>query len=89
MTDWVADIRVLLKASVNDPQGLSIRNALRSLGFASVEDVRAGKLIQVTLSAETREAAEHALNAMCAQLLANPVIETYAVTLDEAPAPVL
>ena len=86
MTDWVADVRVLLKPSVNDPQGLSIRNALRTLGFGGVEDVRAGKLIQVRLSAATRAAAEEALNGMCSQLLANPVIETYAFTLDEAPA---
>ena len=89
MTDWVADIRVLLKPSVNDPQGLSIRNALRTLGFGGVEDVRAGKLIQVRLSAPDHAAAETALNAMCAQLLANPVIETYAFTLDEVPAPAL
>jgi phosphoribosylformylglycinamidine synthase subunit PurS len=89
MTDWVADIRVLLKPSVNDPQGLSIRTALRTLGFGGVGDVRAGKLIQVRLSAPSREAAEEAVNAMCAQLLANPVIETYAFTLAAAPAPVL
>ena len=89
MSDWVADIRVLLKPSVNDPQGLSIRNALRTLGFEGVEDVRAGKFIQVRLSACDRAAAEEALNAMCAQLLANPVIETYTVSLDEVPARVL
>jgi phosphoribosylformylglycinamidine synthase PurS subunit len=89
MTEWIADIRVLLKPSVNDPQGLSIRNALRTLGFGGVEDVRAGKFIQLRLSANDRAAAEEALNAMCAQLLANPVIETYAFTLDEVPAPVL
>jgi phosphoribosylformylglycinamidine synthase len=89
MTEWIADIRVLLKPSVNDPQGLSIRNALRTLRFGGVEDVRAGKLIQVRLSAENRAAADEQLNAMCAQLLANPVIETFTFTLDEAPAPVL
>jgi len=86
--DWVADIRVLLKPSVNDPQGISIRNALRSLGFSGVADVRAGKTIEVRLSAQDRAAAEAAVNAMCAQLLANPVIETYAYSLVEAPAPV-
>lgn len=85
---WLAEIRVLLKASVNDPQGTSIRNALRTLDFASVADVRAGKFIQVRLGAPDRAAAEEAVNAMCAQLLANPVIETYEFTLDEAPAPV-
>ena len=86
MTDWIADIRVLLKASVNDPQGLSIRNALRTLGFSGVDDVRAGKLIQVRLSAPDPGAAEAAVDAMCSQLLANPVIETYTFTVAYAPA---
>jgi phosphoribosylformylglycinamidine synthase PurS subunit len=84
--EWLAEIRVLLKPSVNDPQGLSIRNALRTLGFAGVEDVRAGKLIQVRLVARDRHAAEQAVEQMAARLLANPVIETYAVTLDAVPA---
>jgi phosphoribosylformylglycinamidine synthase len=83
---WVAEIRVLLKASVNDPQGLSIRNALRTLGFSGVEDVRAGKLIQIRVSAADRAEAEQAVQRMCDQLLANPVIETYAITLDAEPA---
>ena len=87
--EWSAEIRVLLKPSVNDPQGLSIRNALRTLGFDGVEDVRAGKLIQLRVSASSRAAAEEAVDAMSAQLLANPVIETYTFTLDKAPAPVL
>ncbi len=89
ITRWLAEIRVMLKPSVNDPQGLSIRNALRTLGFDGVEDVRAGKLIQLQVRAPSRESAEHAVDAMCAQLLANPVIEMYTFTLDEAPTPVL
>jgi phosphoribosylformylglycinamidine synthase PurS subunit len=84
--EWLAEITVMLKTSVNDPQGLSIRGALRTLGFGGVEDVRAGKLIQVRLQATDRRAAEEAVERMCAQLLANPVIETYSFTLDEAPA---
>jgi phosphoribosylformylglycinamidine synthase PurS subunit len=84
--EWAAEIRVLLKPSVNDPQGLSIRNALHTLGFAGVEDVRAGKLIQVRLLADDRQAAEAAVERMGSQLLANPVIETYSFTLDELPA---
>ena len=83
--EWVAEIRVLLKPSVNDPQGISIRNALRSLEFGGVQDVRAGKLIQVWLEASDRQAAEAAVDRMCSQLLANPVIETFSFTLDAAP----
>ena len=84
--EWVAEVRVMLKPSVNDPQGLSIRNALRSLEFGEVHDVRAGKLIQVRFEATNRQMAEEALERMCSQLLANPVIETFAFSLDEAPA---
>jgi phosphoribosylformylglycinamidine synthase len=86
MSVWLAEIRVMLKASVNDPQGLSIRGALHSLGYSGVHDVRAGKLIQVRLEAADRSAAEAAVEAMCSRLLANPVIETYAFALDEEPA---
>ena len=86
MSEWAAEIRVLLKPSVNDPQGLSIRNALRTLGFDGVEEVRAGKLIQVRLMASDRHAAEEAIERMGSQLLANPVIETFSFTLDELPA---
>jgi phosphoribosylformylglycinamidine synthase subunit PurS len=88
---WRAEVRVMLKPSVNDPQGLSIRGALRSLGFGEVESVRAGKLIQVELESDTRHGAEQAVDRMCAQLLANPVIETYTFQLSEhveSPAPV-
>ena len=85
MTEWLAEVRVMLKPSVNDPQGLSIRNALRTLGF-DVGDVRAGKLIQLRSSAADRAAAEAAVNQMCEKLLANPVIETFEFSLSEATA---
>jgi phosphoribosylformylglycinamidine synthase PurS subunit len=88
MSVWQAEIRVLLKPSVNDPQGLSIQGALRMLGFDSVAGVRAGKLIQLQLEADDRAVAEAAVERMCAQLLANPVIETYTFSLEPAPSPV-
>jgi phosphoribosylformylglycinamidine synthase PurS subunit len=86
---WRAEVRVMLKPSVNDPQGLSIRGALHALGFADVGSVRAGKVIQVELEAVDRASAEAAVERMCAQLLANPVIETYSFELVESTAPVL
>jgi len=82
---WQANIRVMLKPSVNDPQGLSIRGALQSLGFTSVEDVRAGKYFQVRLTADDRAHAQLQVEQMCDKLLANPVIETFAFELAEAP----
>jgi phosphoribosylformylglycinamidine synthase PurS subunit len=88
MSEWVAEIRVLLKPSVNDPQGQSILGALHALTFGTVHEVRAGKLIQVRLEASDRREAEQAVERMCAQLLANPVIEVYSFELVESPAPV-
>jgi phosphoribosylformylglycinamidine synthase len=86
MSRFVAEVRVLLKPSVNDPQGLSIRNALRALGFDQVQDVRAGKLIVVTVEAVDAAAATAAVTAMADKLLANPVIETFEVSLSDAAA---
>jgi phosphoribosylformylglycinamidine synthase PurS subunit len=83
---WLAEVHVTLKPSVNDPQGLSIRGGLHTLGFEQVESVRAGKLIQVRLSASDRASAEAAVDQMCARLLANPVIEQYSFSVSEEPA---
>jgi phosphoribosylformylglycinamidine synthase len=74
-----ARITVTLKKGVLDPQGRAIANALHSLGFDSVEDVRQGKLIEVQLKAMDADSAKGELDAMCRQLLANPVIENYRV----------
>ena len=80
-----ADIHVTLKRTVNDPQGLAIRGGLHSLGYESVESVRAGKFIEVWLEAETSEEAKRLANEMSNQLLANPVIEDYTVAIGKAP----
>ena len=76
-----ARIRVMLKDGVLDPQGEAVRHALRTLGFAGVEGVRQGKVIEVDLSTADRAEAESQLKAMCEKLLANTVIETYAIEI--------
>ncbi|MEE8369194.1 MAG: phosphoribosylformylglycinamidine synthase subunit PurS [Dehalococcoidia bacterium] len=80
---YLARIYVTLKPTVNDPQGLTIRGALHSLGFADVESVRAGKYLEVSLAAKDRKKAEKQLTEMCRKLLANPVIEDYRFELEE------
>ena len=80
---YVARVYVTLKPTVNDPQGLTIRGALHSLGFADVESVRAGKYLEVSLAAKSRGQAEKQLTEMCRKLLANPVIEDYRFELEE------
>ncbi|MBB3881007.1 phosphoribosylformylglycinamidine synthase subunit PurS [Sphingomonas pseudosanguinis] len=69
-------IFVTLKPGVLDPQGKAIHHALESLGFAGVNDVRAGKLIELEVADATTDAQ---IEEMCRQLLANTVIENYRV----------
>ena len=76
-----ARVHITLKHGVLDPQGKAIGHALGSLGFAGVGDVRQGKVIELEL-AETDEAkARTEVEKMCRTLLANTVIENYAIEL--------
>ncbi len=72
-------IFVTLKDGVLDPQGEAIRQALGALGFAGVESVRQGKVIDLDLAETDASAAEAAARRMCETLLANTVIEDFAV----------
>ncbi len=71
-----ARIFVTLKGGVLDPQGKAIHHALEGLGFGGVNDVRAGKLIELDLADGT---SDEDIDAMCRKLLANTVIENYRV----------
>ncbi len=76
-----AKVHITLKPGVLDPQGKAIETALGHMGFAGVEGVRQGKVIEFDL-AETDEArARETVEAMCRKLLANTVIENYAIEL--------
>ncbi len=77
-----ARIHITLKKGVLDPQGKAIANALSHLGFDGVEEVRQGKYIEIDLTGNDSTQARAKVDAMCAQLLANTVIENYAVELD-------
>ena len=74
-----ARVTVQLNAGVNDPQGLTVRGSLHDLGFSEVADVRIGKLINIELAAASEAAAAERAEAMCRQLLVNPVIESFAI----------
>jgi phosphoribosylformylglycinamidine synthase len=78
-----AKVHVRLKEGVLDPQGAAIGRALGQLGFEGVGEVRQGKLIEVDLAASDHGAAKAEVDAMCTQLLANPVIETYSVVIED------
>jgi phosphoribosylformylglycinamidine synthase subunit PurS len=74
---FLARIYVSLKPTVNDPQGLTIAEGLRSLGFSEIEAVRAGKYLAIRLTATSPDEARTRVDAMCEKLLANPIIESY------------
>ena len=74
-----ARVTVTLKSGVLDPQGKAIEGALRSLGLEGVESVRQGKTFDIELAAHDRGAAESLLREACEKLLANTVIENYAI----------
>lgn len=72
-----AQIKITLKKTVADPQGLTVKHALESLGFAGIGTVRMGKFITIQLDAKEKEKAEAKVKDMCSKLLANPIIEDF------------
>jgi phosphoribosylformylglycinamidine synthase PurS subunit len=73
-----ARVHVMLKEGVLDPQGAAVQHALGALGFAGVNGVRQGKVIELDLADGTTEAE---VGEMCEKLLANMVIESYRIDL--------
>lgn len=76
-----ARIIVTLKSGVLDPQGKAIEHALATLGVAGVASLRQGKVFDVEIAAPDAEAARANLTTACEKLLANTVIENYAIEL--------
>lgn len=77
-----ARIHITLKTGVLDPEGKAIENALGSLGFDGVDNVRKGKYIELDLAESNEDTARAKLTRMCETLLANTVIENYAIDLE-------
>jgi len=76
-----AIVNVSLKAGVLDSQGKAVHHALNSLHFEGVKDVRVGKQIVLQLDTEDKEQAMKDVTKMCEEILANTVIEDYAIEL--------
>ena len=77
-----ARVHITLKDGVLDPQGKTIAQALGSLGFSGVNDVRQGKYIELDIEAASPGAAQAEVERMCSQLLANTVIENYQIEIE-------
>ncbi|WP_175986581.1 phosphoribosylformylglycinamidine synthase subunit PurS [Bacillus sp. Marseille-Q1617] len=78
-------VYITLRESVLDPQGSAVKQALHSMEFKAVEDVRVGKYMELTLPS-TVENVEAVVEEMCHRLLANPVIEDYRYEIEESVA---
>jgi len=74
-----ARVIVTLKPGVLDPQGKAIEGALKSLGVGGIGSVRQGKVFDIEIDAADREAANRKLAEACEKLLANTIVEDYAI----------
>jgi phosphoribosylformylglycinamidine synthase subunit PurS len=80
-----ATVLVRPKQGILDPQGQAVESSLRELGF-SVGAARVGRVVDLEVDEGDRASARQAVERMCQQLLANPLIETYEIELPEAQA---
>ncbi len=78
---YAARVDVMLKPGISDPQGQTIERALPVLGYEGVRGVRVGKRIDLEVEAASPDEARSKVNEMCERLLANPVIESYEVSI--------
>jgi len=81
-----ARVFVTLKPSVFDPQGTTVAEALHTLGYAAVKDVRQGKYFELDIDARSADEARRLASEAADKLLANPVIESYRVEVDSGVA---
>jgi phosphoribosylformylglycinamidine synthase len=82
VTDFAVEVRVTPRRGILDPQGSAVAGALRSLGFGEVGEVHVGRLVRFTVSEDSEADARERVDAMCRQLLANPVTEDYDVRVE-------
>ncbi len=78
-----ARVHITPRTGVLDPQGKAIAQALGRLGFSGVDEVRQGKYIEIELEETDRDKARAVVEAMCNRLLANTVVEDYAIVLGD------
>jgi phosphoribosylformylglycinamidine synthase len=81
---FVAEIDVMPLKALLDPQGKAVTSSLKNLGFKGVENVRIGKHITLELEAKTKKDAEADAEKACKELLANPIMEFFVLTIKEA-----
>ena len=83
MTRYRLSIHISPRRGILDPQGKAVTDALHSLGFKDVGDVRVGRFLVVDVDATSANAARASARSMCLQLLANPVTEDFEIAAVE------
>jgi phosphoribosylformylglycinamidine synthase len=81
MAEFAARVEVTHRPGIADPAGATVERALPALGYTNVAQVHIGKVISLVVDAPDADAARVQVEEMCERLLANPVIESYAVTI--------
>ena len=84
--NYQIEIRVTPREGIVDPEGHTIGQALANLGYEGVQHVQAGRLVRFGLEAPDREDAQRSVIQMCEELIANPVIESYAIDIQPSDA---
>jgi phosphoribosylformylglycinamidine synthase len=79
MSRFRVAVHIIPRKGILDPQGKAVADALHTLGFPGVGDVRVGRHLVIDADADDRAAAERDVRAMCEKLLANPVTEDYEI----------
>ncbi len=83
-SNFAVDVRITPRAGILDPVGETLGRALADLGYDGVGRVHAGRLISFQLEADDAETARASVVQMCEKLIANPVIEDYAIRVEPA-----
>jgi phosphoribosylformylglycinamidine synthase PurS subunit len=81
MAEFAAHVEVSHRPGIADPAGATVERALPALGYTNVAQVHIGKVIRLVVDAADADAARAQVEEMCEKLLANPVIESYEVTI--------
>ena len=84
MTKFQAEIDVMPKKEILDPQGKAVTGSMKNLGLAEIQNVRIGKHISLEIEAENEEAASSKVEQACKSLLANLIMESYSFKVQKA-----
>lgn len=81
---FIAQIDVMPKKGLLDPQGKAVSQSMGNIGLSQIGDVRIGKHITLEIEANNKEDAEESAKKACEKLLANPIMESYSIHIEEA-----